>query len=261
MAWVRAAMSGNERKTEFVLFGIQRTGTTLLYTLLDSHPSIVCFGEVFQDVDTPCHPTLGTKRYKSYIDMSVSRRVLDFVNRKYMISTYLGNMVSAREYEAKGFKFMLDQVKKYPEVLNIMQQNKFKIIHVWRSNILKILASRVKAELTGIYVSQNSVDCSKIHLDGASLIEKLEDIKTKQRELLKIINGLRLDYISIQYENLSTNRERELGKILDFLEVDNDFNLTTYLTKINPDKLIDVIANYQEIAEMLRGTENEAYLE
>jgi LPS sulfotransferase NodH len=254
-------MSGKAKKINFVLFGTQRTGTTLLYTLLDNHPNIVCFGEVFQDVDTPCHPTLGTKRYKSYIDMSVSRRVVDFVNRKYMISTYLGNIVSALEYEAKGFKFMLDQAKKYPEVLNILQQNRFKIIHIWRSNILKILVSRVKAEVTGIYVSQHIVDSSKIHLDGESLIAHLKDIKTAQSELLEIIQGLPLDYISIQYENFLTNREMELGKILDFLEVDNKFNLTTYLTKINPDELIDVIANYGEIAGILRGTENEAYLE
>jgi LPS sulfotransferase NodH len=254
-------MSECAGKTDFVLFGIQRTGTTWLYTLLDNHPSIVCFGEAFQDVDTPCHPTLGTKRYKSYINMSVRRRVLDFVNRKYMISTYLRHMVSALEYEAKGFKFMLDQANKYPEFLKIMQQNKFKIIHVWRSNILKILVSRVRAELTGIYVTQNTVDSSKIHLDDDLLIANLENIKAAQSELLEIIQGLLLDYISIQYEDLLTNRETELGKILEFLEVDNTFNLTTYLTKINPDELIDVIANYGEIAEILRGTENEAYLE
>ena len=254
-------MSERAGKTDFVLFGIQRTGTTLLYTLLDNHPSIVCFGEIFQDVDTPCHPTLGTKRYKSYIDMSVSRRVLDYVNRKYMISTYLSNMVSALEYNAKGFKFMLDQANKYSEVLNIMQQNKFKIIHVWRSNILKILVSRVKAELTGIYVTQNIVDSRKVHLDGESLISQLKDIKTTQSELLEIIQGLRLDYISIQYENLLTNRKMELGKILNFLEVDNKPNLTTNLTKINPDELINVIANYGEIEGILLGTEDEAYLE
>jgi LPS sulfotransferase NodH len=253
-------MSDCEGTTDFALLGIQRTGTTLLYTLLDSHPSIVCFGEIFQDVNTPCHPTLGTKRYKSYIDMSVRRRVLDFVNRKYMISTYLSNIVSALEYEARGFKLMLDQTRKYPEVLNFLQQKKFKIIHIWRKNIMKIYVSRVKAEQTGIYVSQKTVDRSKINIDGELLIKNLKAIKDAQSKILEIIQELRLAYIDIQYENLLTNRDHELRRILDFLEVDGEFELTTYLTKINPDELPEVITNYHEIVKILRGTEYADYL-
>jgi hypothetical protein len=259
--WVWAAMSEGEGKTDFVLFGIQRTGTTLLYTLLDNHPSIVCFGEILQDVDTPCHPTFKTKRYKSYIDMSVRRRVLDFVNRKYMIGKYLSNIASAQGYAAKGFKLMLDQAEKYPEVLDLLQQKRFKIIHIWRKNILKIYLSRVKAEQTGIYVSKKIVDRSKIHLDDELLITNLNNIKATQGKLLKLIESLRLEYFNIQYENLLTNREKELEKIIEFLELDAKFNLTTYLKKINPDNLVDIIDNYYEIEEILQGTEYENYLD
>jgi len=71
MGWVWAAMSECEGKTDFVLFGIQRTGTTLLYTLLDNHPSVVCFGEVFQDVIANYHEIVGILRgteYAEYLD-------------------------------------------------------------------------------------------------------------------------------------------------------------------------------------------------
>jgi LPS sulfotransferase NodH len=156
---------------------------------------------------------------------------------------------------------MLDQAEKYPEVLDLLQQKRFKIIHIWRKNILKIYLSRVKAEQTGIYVSKKIVDRSKIHLDDELLITNLNNIKATQGKLLKLIESLRLEYFNIQYENLLTNREKELEKILEFLELDAKFNLTTYLKKINPDNLVDIIDNYYEIEEILQGTEYENYLD
>jgi LPS sulfotransferase NodH len=50
----------------------------------------------------------------------------------------------------------------------------FKIIHIWRKNSLKIYVSRVRAAQTGIYVSKEITDRSKIHLDGESLIETVQ---------------------------------------------------------------------------------------
>jgi hypothetical protein len=46
---LRAAMSECAGKTDFVLFGIQRMSTTWRFSLLKSHPKIVCHGEVFQN--------------------------------------------------------------------------------------------------------------------------------------------------------------------------------------------------------------------
>jgi LPS sulfotransferase NodH len=125
---------------------------------------------------------------------------------------------------------------------------------------MKIYVSRVKAEQTGIYVSQKTVDRSKINIDGELLIKNLKAIKDAQSKILEIIQELRLAYIDIQYENLLTNRDHELRRILDFLEVDGEFELTTYLTKINPDELPEVITNYHEIVKILRGTEYADYL-
>jgi hypothetical protein len=76
-----------------------------------------------------------------------------------------------------------------------------------------------------------------------------------------MVQGLRLDSRSIQYENLLTHRDREVGRILEFLEVDGEFRLSTNLTKMNPDDLVDIIANYHEVAGILQGTEYESYLD
>jgi hypothetical protein len=65
-----------------------------------------------------------------------------------------------------------------------------------------------------------------------------------------MVQGLRLDSRSIQYENLLNHRDREVGRILEFLEVE-----------MNPDDLVDIIANYHEVAGILQGTEYESYLD
>ena len=49
----RALMRGKLPETRFVVFGLGRSGSTLLCDLLDGHSAIQCDGELFKIVPTP----------------------------------------------------------------------------------------------------------------------------------------------------------------------------------------------------------------
>ncbi len=230
-------------KISFVVFGIQRTGTTLLITLLDSHPDIFCAGEIFKF--NPTRVFHGEFRYSNYQDM----KIRDFLEYYYKQND---------AYAAVGFKLMLNQLKKYPDILTFLKKNKLKVIQVDRENTLKIYISRQIAMKTRLWATGQSVKQNKIYIDSSSLTSELAAINQEKEESTRIAS--KFDHLRVTYEDLLNKKDETIMKILNFLNVDRNIGLKTGLVKINSDDLKDIVANYGEIHTSLINSSDKRYL-
>jgi hypothetical protein len=248
-------------KTKFIIWGIQRTGTIFLTTALDSHPDILCIGEAFQDTEKPCNQDTSILRYVQYIKQSMSRRFLNHILRKQTVNKYLDYLYSLQNPRAIGFKLMLNQFKQYPSVLDRLKQDKTKVVHIHRANILKTHISSLRAHKTGVFYSSTAPDPYKIHVPCENIIEMLISLETKNTLLKEIINKYQLEHMTVSYEKLTNNLTAEASKILCFLGVDNNIELKPQSYKITSDHLEGAVENYSEIVKSLSNTKYESLLQ
>ena len=241
----------------FIIAGTQRTGTSLTVSTLVSHPDIKCFGEVFHFRKGKGKRTPGS--YRQYLMQDRFNRTLKhYLNNERQIRNYLDELYSTHGAQAVGFKFMLSQTRQFPAALRYVQDHRIKVLHVVRNNILKTLVSRVTAKQRKLYHSTENITVDKVYLRPRGLIRKLDFIASEARAWREAVSDN--PYQKISYEDFVADRESVLKKALGFLGVKYIDNLTSHLKKINPNNLEDVILNYKEIKDCLRGSDYEKYL-
>lgn len=247
-------------QTRFVIFGIQRTGTTLLMGLLDQHPDVVCVGELFQyRTEDVQH---GIRRFRAYVHDSPQRRFLDLIRFGGIIHEYLDTIYPMFNTGAAGFKLMLDQIRRYQPVLTYFVQNEFRIIRVVRHNILRTHISRLRARQSGIYHSAQPIAGSKVQVPLSSLLHDLSQLAADNARLAALACELGLSYHTTTYEQLYGEQwSSEQRRILSFLGVDPEIDLRPKSVKLTPDELESVIANYGEVVRLLTNTPYEACLD
>jgi LPS sulfotransferase NodH len=153
---------------------------------------------------------------------------------------------------------MYSQAREFPQVVRWAKKEDINIIHLIRSNVLKMLVSREVAKLRDIYHSTKKVEPIKISLKTFRLKARLKNISRQvdvYRSMFKDI-----PYLEITYENFVANRDEETRRLLGFLEIDMRVPLISDLVKLNPETLADVIENYDQVAQTLEGTAFERFL-
>lgn len=251
---------------KFVVFGIQRTGTTLVASLLQSHPDIFSLGELFDDKEKISKRGIQTyklhlKNFFPYINYSSGQS-------REIIYQYLDEIFFKEDFDAVGFKLMLNQAKLFPPVLYYLKENKFKIICVFRENLLKTCISRLRARRSGIYDSTQQIydktKCLefKMNIPVEALLKELKSVTNQDREQKKIVPNLDLEFTTVTYEKLLESRREEMKKLLTFLGINTkNIELKTPLEKVSPSKLKNSVENYEEIVQAIRNTPYATYLE
>jgi hypothetical protein len=247
-----------------VILGTQRTGTTLVRTSLSSHPDIRCVGEAFK---------LGKKPYKEaggfwhYSHRSIADRLRSIFLPGRSTLRYLDDLFADPRYEAIGFKLMLNQCRSRPYLWPALRDRNIRALLVSRRNVLKTLLSRLTAAQSGVYhvsktleqpTAVSSWKASRIHVDPSTVNQKLDAIESEHDDWLSMLSDV-VPYCDIVYEDYVADMEAFNRSILDFLDV-RYRPLHSDLRKVNPDKLEDIIENYDEIAATLAGTRHIVHL-
>jgi hypothetical protein len=243
---------------EFAIIGTQRSGTTYIRYLLDSHPQIRCIGEAFLlRILKKSYP--GILGYPHYVNESIGRHLKHYLMRTALVSEYLDYLYAAEGFTSVGFKFMYTQAKKFPPkfpmVTKYLIKNNVKIIHVIRKNLVKVLVSRETAKKTGIYRSNAKMKHIKIHLPTENLLKKLSELENENNKWEKLFTHS--PYYKAYYEAFVTDKDNESRKLLSFLDITEFGQLSTPIVKINPDKLKDILDNYTELKNLLSNTKYE----
>lgn len=238
---------------KFIILTTQRSGSTLLWKYLDQHPQIDAHGEIF----------LGSLNrldsYKNFKNKSLKNKLISYINKQNSIKNYI-NEIRDNNASAFGFKLMYNQINKH--VLNWVNNNEIKIIHLIRTNTLKMLISRNAAKLRNLYHidtdNQKGQNISEIYVDTINIIREIENIECEIHYMKQYFKNK--EYIEISYENMCYNFYESIDFVYDFLTIDKKYRYDQPLSKINPDDMKFLIKNYNEVEKVLKNTKYEQYL-
>ncbi len=248
---------------KFIVLTTQRSGATFFIKSLSNHPQIECRHETiftqgnkfkFFSFDRP-----GSFYYQ-YRSSSLRCQLAHWLWRKQLIYDCINDywLTLPDKASAIGFKLSYNHVEKYPAIATWIEEHDVRIIHLVRHNILKTILSSETAKRRGVYHSTQKIAPIKVHLRPKKLKRNLA---RRARRIAKYqARFTDKPYLEVSYESFVANRNAETRRVLQFLDIDSFIPLETDLLKINPDSLQDIIENYEEVAQALKGTVFEKYL-
>lgn len=229
---------GNAEPTRrFFIFGDGRTGSTLLVDLLDSSPAFQCDGEI--------------------------------LNRWYwkprsVIATHLRHATTP-VYGFKLLSYQVDLVQSFPQPRRFLQwliSSGFRMIYLERENLLRHALSQINARHRCFHERGNGGGGSRpLHVERDELFWWLEKMPIRKARDRRTVAGL--DYVDLVYERDLEDAAQwstTIQRICDTLSVPA-FEPATTLNKVTARRLSDLVANYDEVCRMLRGTPHERWLE
>jgi len=238
--------------TDFVVLAAQRTGSNLLCTLLNSHPEILCHHEIFN----PRGPRYAVTHRDGSFDLgSLEERERDpvaFLNRVWR--TRCG-------HPCVGFKMTRGQDERV--LRHLLDDPSIKKIVLQRRNRIKTYVSQQIAQHLDeweVYHSRElEPDRPRIEVDVTRLREHIASNERFYREIGEPLQTRPDSYIKVEYEGLlSQTLHRQL---LDFLGVEpRGVGLKPSSVKQNSANLRELVSNFAELEEALRGTDLEEEL-
>jgi len=222
-----------DKYKKFIVLSRARTGSNMLISMLDSHPSISAKGELL------------VKRSGKRID-----EMLKNIYCK-----------QPRSIKAAGFKIFYYHPTddKSGQVWHHLKNIKnLYVIHLKRKNILKTLLSRKIADKTNRWHKINSEHDPQNPNDKKTTFteEELLDGFKETRDWENSCHILLPDRMTIEvcYEDLIATPEQEFRKITEFLELPYAVP-TTVLQRQNPEKISDLIVNYSSLKNKFANTD------
>jgi len=257
----------------FIVFGHQRTGSTLVASRLNSHPSIVCHEEVFlRWVDS--EPSL--RGWLRATGKPQWMRGMPGTRNAFVRSLLPGSQLAGKT-GAIGFKVMYNQMSLWPALAYLVPRagrwledpvfrswlhaNRVLVIHTLRRNHLKILASHQLAAESGRFHSRDAgTPEHRVVLPVPGLKARLLRIASAERAARSVVRNL--PSIEVYYEDYIGARGaaddallcRALGQPVPAT------GLASSLTKVASDDLRETVKNYEQIAAHLSGTRFERFL-
>ena len=250
--------SEGEDLVKFLVLTQARTGSNMLVSMLDSHPNIKCYGEVF-------NPS-SSFGYVNWQRNSYLRRIANKYIRDYNVEKYIYSLLSVGpkdNTQAVGFKVIYPgQFDRWPNLRYYCRENNFKIISLIRQNLIRKYVSSRIANYEGAWSARehrNKRVSIKVDLSDLSrFIDRMETI-------YHLIDTLSVEFrgIKISYEELSSNRDSVMTEVFQYLGI-KEFEIEALKAKTakqNPERLDQIIENYDEVCSFLRNTRYEWCLE
>lgn len=211
----------------FIILAQGRTGSTLLQSLLDSHPRIRCDREV-----------LGNRKREplQYVTgMALRERALGrfwgFKAKYYQISKSITDL--------SGNEFMLE-----------LQQRDWKVLHLYRRNILKTAISTIigRQRETWKYGQRDKKTSDPCYIDPKMLCDFINYRRDQNNADREFLAGV--EHFPIAYEDRLENGTDSLEDLLHFLGLEAH-PLKTSLRKTNgKSSVASSIANWDQLRDI-----------
>ena len=238
-------VKGKDSYQKFIVLTRARTGSNFLMSLLQSHPSIRAFEEIFSRKETKIH--WGYAKYPR------SSEILKM--RKEKPIKFLDEVVF-REFplsvSAVGFKLFYYQAEaeRKKQIWQYLYQDKdLKIIHLKRDNLLKVCLSYHLAQITNQWVVKDKKHQGNnvvIELDYCECLKLFEETKKWEEEYDEFFGEHQK--IEVIYENLVQSTRGETKRIQQFLGI-KPKRLYSLTLKQNRGALSERISNYYDLKE------------
>ncbi|XP_045786265.1 uncharacterized protein LOC123881588 isoform X2 [Trifolium pratense] len=246
----------------FAMLTNQRSGSGWFETLLNSHMNVSSHGEIF---------SVPERR----VNVSTIVKTLDKIYNLDWLNSASKNECSA----AIGLKWMLNQtflsfmqgLMEHPkEIVEYFNCRGVSVIFLFRRNLLRRMVSTLANSYDRYAKLLNGTHKSHVHsaeeadtlskykptINSTSLLADLKDMERKAATALEYFNTTR--HMILYYEDLIRNRT--LKEVQEFLGLPV-MELTSRQVKIHKGPLSEHIKNWNEVANTLKGTVYESFLE
>jgi hypothetical protein len=222
----------------FAILCVGRVGSEHLVSLLDSHPDITCFSELFAP-EWSLHWRRGTLAVPHFVD-TPHERPLD----------YWRQLMEAVDSPVTGLKLPGSSIKAHPEAAELIADPQVDIIRLTRRNRLAQYVSLWLALESGVWHStQGAYGTGKIRVNVSDCRSALDQIGEQESDLDALARGHRV--FPMSYEDLTEgHRIDELQSFLGVLPQP----VSSRYERLRERPLNEVIENYDELAAALAGT-------
>lgn len=238
----KALMAGSklEDKTRFFIFGQGRTGSTLLVTMLDSHPQIHCEDELL------FHPRLFPMLYIRGKCVATEKPVTGFHVKCYQLTRDQG----------------MKEARPFIERLN---REGWKMIFLRRQEVFKHAVSPILAKARNLWHigkgNESTSPTEAVSLKPEAVVGAIrgrEKFTRIEEEIVREIKHLPLVY----EQDLQTpeQRERTSARLCEYLGVESQI-LSSPLKATTSKSIASSISNFQEVAEAVRQAGLGSYLD
>ncbi len=264
-------------KKKHIILTNGRSGSNYLANLLNLHPEITNYGEVLGDW------TLPYKLYKlinkvprnkilvsDYLDYIFENRIFFNAAQYYSMYSHIKkkekpNFKQNKQIKTIGVKDFSINFYRRGIANYIAERPNLYIINLYRDNSLKRLLSLNLMNATGVVAVKNPQPRkkTKIKLPIDNLIEEIELYEKEKEEQFELIKLSPKDKVmNVKYEDYFSSSEAHKlhnKNIFNFLEV-CQLNLVSEHKKISSKSLVDVLENYDQVAEVLKNTKYEKFI-
>jgi LPS sulfotransferase NodH len=222
----------------FLILTAGRTGSSHLVSLLDSHPELCCFGELFRQAEA------------SFPFFYVNTPHTD--PRDYLAS--LAGRVGNR---LMGFKLTAHCMTIHPEAASLLQDARVRVILLRRANLLAQAVSGSLAKATDVWHSTGPErdPNAQVRIEPKRIVGTLVKLQEQQIALAALCQGHPV--FDLSYEDLATGNR--LDDLQRFLGVESR-PLTSRYRRLDPRPLREKIENWEEVRAALAGTQFEGLL-
>ena len=245
-----------QEPTKIVVLSQPRTGSTLVCSLLNSVPGsrIIC---------EPINPRTHSHHMKP---LKNSERLLpEYMvqnNLSYALQLLFNNKPLPEKFAISqkavtkmvGFKIMAHQLmalKNEQVFWDYLVENNVKVVLVFRYNIVMQYISDLIVQVTEQPACwDGNIKTAKVIVPIESLENNLRKIITEKRYLIKKVDDLYLNKRRLKYEDFKDNVVL-INKLIPWL-IGENANLTTKLSKQNPNSMKARVKNYNELVQELQ---------
>jgi LPS sulfotransferase NodH len=228
---------GHSDYNHFFVLSRSRTGSTMLITFLNSHPNIHAGWEVFHNLN--------------------GRNIKDVLVKVFGKEPYY--------IKAKGFKIFYyhPEDDDSNDIWNtLMDMDNLRVIHLKRRNILRTLISRKIAGIQDVWLVTSSDRNTSKNKAVCFTVKELEEGFEQTRKWETCGDEMFKNHpqVSVYYEDLVNDPESTFGIITDFLGVPY-IQPKTNLKKQNPERLRNLVINYDDLKPAFYETEWQPFFE
>lgn len=203
-----AEQSTEFRVERFMILAHRRTGSNLLVSLLNSHPQLRCFGEVFRE------------QYNFNLYMpELAKEFTDYATRTSNPAKYLQAISEQIDVgtHSWGFKLMAFQLQ--TEFAELLAEQAVKVIVLSRENQLAQYSSELIAAATGQGIAgQNvEVETAEVHFSAKEFNKFRQKVEDDFHVATHAIRAVGLPCLELEYMELQ--KEETLNKVCEFLNV------------------------------------------
>lgn len=248
----------------FVIVTWPRSGSTWLGELLESHPGITCFSDIFAHDHYGHTPDGGNQNVVSWDSYSAMK--LPQLRRKERLQLYF-RYFDEEVFHSKhgtptvGFRLMYLQTQRGFGIPAYVKLRNVTIVHLVRSNHLDMILSHEAVRLRKFYhaAEGQQFERPKVRLEAATLVHRLAEREQQIAAARADWSSLGSPYVEVSYEEMCQNPS-VVNRVVEAIGADATMELTSNLQKLNPKSHSDLIDNYDEICDTLKGTEFEKLL-